>query len=120
MAKVHWRSRRKSLSSVMGQCYDTGHDRTQGHPVPPLPNARASRSDGADRRGMPVRLQLALEQRRDWYRPGRKFTFASQCREVTQVRAKVDWLKAVPVHALQQALRDLDRACQNFFAGRAA
>ena len=62
---------------------------------------------------------LALEQRRDWYRPGRKFNFASQCREVTQLRAEVDWLKAVPVHTLQQALRDLDRAYQNWWAGRA-
>jgi putative transposase len=63
---------------------------------------------------------LALEQRRDWYRPGRKFNFASQCREVTELRAEVDWLKAVPVHALQQALKDLDRAYQNWWAGRAA
>ncbi|MDQ2763021.1 MAG: transposase [Pseudomonadota bacterium] len=62
---------------------------------------------------------LALEQRRDWYRPDRKFTFASQCREVTQLRAEVDWLKDAPVHALQQALRDLDRAYQNWWAGRA-
>lgn len=62
---------------------------------------------------------LALEQRRDWYRPGRNFNFASQCREVTQLRAEVEWLKAVPVHTLQQALRDLDRAYQNWWAGRA-
>ena len=62
---------------------------------------------------------LALEQRRDWYRPGRKFSFASQCREVTALRAEVDWLKAAPVHTLQQALRDLDRAYQNWWAGRA-
>ena len=62
---------------------------------------------------------LALEQRRDWYRPGRRFTFASQCREVTQLRAEVAWLKACPVHTLQQALRDLDRAYQNWWAGRA-
>ena len=61
---------------------------------------------------------LALEQRRDWYRPGRKFNFASQCREVTQLRAEVEWLKAAPVHTLQQALRDLDRAYQNWWAGR--
>jgi len=53
---------------------------------------------------------LALEQRRDWYRPGRKFSFASQCREATALRAEVEWLKAAPVYALQQALRDLDRA----------
>lgn len=61
---------------------------------------------------------LALEQRRDWYRPGRRFNFASQCREVTQLRAEVDWLKAAPVQTLQQALRDLDRAYQNWWAGR--
>ena len=62
---------------------------------------------------------LALEQRRDWHRPGRKFSFASQCREVTVLRAEVDWLKAAPVHTLQQALKDLDRAYQNWWAGRA-
>jgi putative transposase len=62
---------------------------------------------------------LALEQRRDWYRPGRQFNFASQCREVTALRAEVDWLRAVPVHPLQQAIKDLDRAYQNWWAGRA-
>jgi len=64
-------------------------------------------------------FNLALEQRRDWYRPGRKFNFASQCREVTMLRAEVDWLKAAPVHTLQQALKNLDRAYQNWWAGRA-
>jgi putative transposase len=63
---------------------------------------------------------IALEQRRDWYRPGRRFSFASQCREVTMLRAEVDWLKACPVHTLQQALKDLDRAYQNWWAGRAS
>ena len=68
---------------------------------------------------------LALEQRRDWWRRFRSVTggnisYASQCRELTALRAEVDWLKACPVHALQQALKDLDRAYQNFFAGRAA
>jgi putative transposase len=62
---------------------------------------------------------LALEQRRNWYRPGRTFSFASQCREVTALRAEVDWLRAAPVHVLQQALKDLDRAYQNWWAGRA-
>ncbi|QCG93102.1 hypothetical protein E6C67_03940 (plasmid) [Azospirillum sp. TSA2s] len=61
---------------------------------------------------------LALEQRRDWYRPGRQFNVASQCREVTQLRAEVAWLKACPVHTLQQALRDLERAYQIWWAGR--
>ncbi|MBP2307514.1 RNA-guided endonuclease InsQ/TnpB family protein [Azospirillum melinis] len=62
---------------------------------------------------------LALEQRRNWYRPGRKFNFASQCRELTQLRAEVAWLKTAPVHPLQQALRDLERAYQNWWADRA-
>lgn len=62
---------------------------------------------------------LCLEQRRDWWRPGRSFTFASQCREITALRAEVDWLRDVPVHALQQAAKDLDRAYQNWWAGRA-
>jgi putative transposase len=63
---------------------------------------------------------LALEQRRNWYRPGRKFSFASQCREVTMLRAEVEWLRAAPIHPLQQALRDLERAYQNWWAKRAA
>src|SRR5215470_20217389 len=49
---------------------------------------------------------------------GRTFTFASQCRELTQLRAAADWLKAVPVHPLQQALRDLERAYRNWWEGR--
>jgi putative transposase len=61
---------------------------------------------------------LALEQRAEWWKPGRKFNFAGQCREVTMLRSEVDWLKAAPVHTLQQALKDLDRAYQNWWAGR--
>lgn len=61
-------------------------------------------------------FNTALEQRRDWYRHAR-LSFAQQCREVTDCRAAFEWLAAVPVHALQQALRDLDAAFQRFFAG---
>ncbi len=68
---------------------------------------------------------LGLEQRRDWFRQyrantGSNISISSQCRELTALRAEVDWLKAAPVHALQGALRDLDQAYQNFFAGRSA
>lgn len=59
---------------------------------------------------------LALEQRRDWWRPGQRFNFTSQCREVTALRAEIDWRRAVPVHPFQQAIKDLDRACQNWWA----
>lgn len=68
---------------------------------------------------------LGLEQRRDWWRlykanTGHAISFPGQCRELTALRAEVGWLKDAPIHPLQQALRDLDRAYQNFFTGRAA
>lgn len=63
---------------------------------------------------------LALEQRLDWWRPGWRFSFAQQCRELTALRREVDWLRDCPVHALQNALRDVERAYQNWWGGRAA
>ena len=72
-----------------------------------------------------VRLvyNLALEQRRDWWRQyaantGRAIGFAAQCRELTELRGSFDWIAAVSQTCQQQALRDLDRAYANFFAGR--
>jgi putative transposase len=67
---------------------------------------------------------LGLEQRRDWWRSylretGSSISYESQCRELTNLRAEFDWIAAVPCASQQQALRDLDRAFQNFFAGRA-
>jgi putative transposase len=65
---------------------------------------------------------LAWEQRRDHWRAfrratGRSISWASQSREVTQLRAEVDWLSAVPRECLEQALRDLDGAYRRFFKG---
>lgn len=62
---------------------------------------------------------VALEQRRIFWKPGRQFNFASQCREVTALRAEFDWVRDVPVQPLQQAMKDLERAYQNWWAGRA-
>lgn len=62
---------------------------------------------------------LALEQRRDWWRPGRRISYATQCAELAKLRTEVDWLRAIHGHTLQQALKDLDRAFVNFFEGRA-
>lgn len=64
-------------------------------------------------------FNVAWEQRRTFWKPGRRFNFASQCREVTSLRSEFDWLRDVPVHPLQQAIKDLDRAYQNWWAGRA-
>src|SRR5215211_5691493 len=67
---------------------------------------------------------LALEQRRDWWRhyereTGSKLTYVAQARQLTDLRAGFDWIRAVYVSCQQQALRDLDKAFANFFAGRA-
>lgn len=61
---------------------------------------------------------LALEQRATFGRSGRRINYFSQASEVTTLRAEVDWLKSAPVHTMQQALKDLDRAYQNWWAGR--
>ena len=73
-----------------------------------------------------VRLvyNLALEQRRAWWRhyqrqTGGRLNYVAQARELTLLRAAFDWIAAVHVTPQQQALRDLDRAYANFFAGRA-
>ncbi len=66
---------------------------------------------------------LALEQRRDWWRNyaraiGSKLNYVAQARQLTDLRAAFDWIRAVYVSCQQQALRDLDRTFVNFFAGR--
>src|SRR5215217_1956685 len=67
---------------------------------------------------------LALEQRRDWWRlyereTGQRLNYVAQARQLTDLRAEFDWIRSVYVSCQQQALRDLDRAFLNFFAGRA-
>jgi len=63
---------------------------------------------------------LALEQRLMWRRERGPITLKSQSQQLTDLRREIDWMQAAPVHALQSALKDLDRAFQNFFAGRAS
>lgn len=67
---------------------------------------------------------LALEQRRDWYRQfknqtGRHLSYVSQARELTVLRAEFAWVSAVSTICQQQALRDLDAAFVRFFTGAA-
>jgi putative transposase len=59
---------------------------------------------------------LALDQRRTWGQRHR-LSYNQQQSEITDLRADVDWLKAVPVHALQMAVRALDNAFQRFLSG---
>lgn len=58
---------------------------------------------------------------------GKYLSYESLAKQLTAWRAgeptpsgrQAPWLKEAPVHALQHALKDLDRAYQNFFAKRA-
>lgn len=61
---------------------------------------------------------LGLEQRLMWRRrKGPTPGLAEQNRQLTEARAAFPWLAAGSVTVQQQALRDLDQAWRNFFAG---
>ncbi len=73
-------------------------------------------------------FNIGLEQRAMWTRDrhnrgpalsAAKVTTVTQMRELAQLRGDLDWLRAGSSSVQQAALRDLDRAFQNFFAGRA-
>ncbi|MGW2721168.1 RNA-guided endonuclease InsQ/TnpB family protein [Streptomyces sp. NPDC001492] len=53
-----------------------------------------------------------LDQRRQYRHRGGWMNFAPQCAELADAKREHDWLKAAPSHILQQALRDVDRACR--------
>jgi len=50
----------------------------------------------------------------------KRVTTATQMRELAELRRELDWLRAGSSSVQQAALRDLDRAFQNFWAGRAS
>jgi putative transposase len=63
---------------------------------------------------------LGLEQRRDHNRrfkalSGRSISVVQQINELPALKKDFPFLKDVPSHCLQQALRDLDKAYQRFF-----
>src|SRR5215471_5482777 len=58
----------------------------------------------------------ALERRQYEYRNyGFSLAYVPQAKELTVRRAAKNWLEFVPIHALQNALRDLDEAFSRFF-----
>jgi putative transposase len=63
---------------------------------------------------------LALQKER-YERGEKKLGYAGLCKLLTEWRnsAETAWLGDAPVHPLQQALKDLERAYANFFAKRA-
>ena len=68
-------------------------------------------------------FNLGLEQRALWTEQRRYFAqkvnLATQMRELAELRGELDWLAAGSSVVQQAALRDLDKAYKNFFAGRA-
>lgn len=73
-------------------------------------------------------FNIGLEQRAMWRREKHVrgemspagVTYNTQARELRDLRAELDWLRAGSSSVQQQALRDLDRAFANFYAGRAS
>jgi putative transposase len=64
-------------------------------------------------------FNLGKEQRDAALRLGRRMPgYATQC-DLTELRAEVDWIRAVPVQVCQQALRDCDVAFQRYVRGLA-
>ncbi|MFF7357184.1 transposase [Streptomyces filipinensis] len=55
----------------------------------------------------------ALEQRREYERRGAWMNYTPQCAGLADAKRDHPWLKAAPSHALQQTLKDLDRACRD-------
>jgi putative transposase len=53
-----------------------------------------------------------LEQRREYRRRGAWMNYDAQAHELFDAKTEHSWLKEVPGHCLQQALRDLDAACR--------
>lgn len=65
---------------------------------------------------------LALEQRRDFHRQfkcatGRTLNYATQGRQLTELRREFPWIAETPANCLHGALQDLDKAFAAFFRG---
>lgn len=68
---------------------------------------------------------ICLEQRRDWWkryqeRTGDNPNYVTQSRQLTTLRAECDFIRAVSQTAEQMAMKALDTAFKNFFAGRSS
>lgn len=53
-----------------------------------------------------------LEQRREYRRRGAWINYFEQCGQLAEAKREFEWLCEPPKDALQQTLRDLDRACR--------
>ncbi len=86
------------------------------------PNGEQRRAMGCFAGSRRFVYNKALALQKTHYEAGGKFIgYVAMAKHLTEWRNCVEtpWLKDAPVHPLQQALKDLDRAYQNFFARRA-
>ena len=54
-----------------------------------------------------------------WWHRRKRASYTKQCAELIELKKEFSWLCEVHSQVLQQALRNLDRAYRNSFAGRA-
>src|SRR6202051_895832 len=87
-----------------------------------LPNGEQERRMRRCARSCRFVFNKALAVQKERYERGeKKLSYAGLCQLLTQWRnaTETPWLADAPTHPLQQALKDLERAYQNFFARRA-
>src|SRR5580698_3047663 len=87
------------------------------------PTATQAESLHAWSRSLRFLWNWMLAQRRDAYSAseGRlRINYFDQAAQLPAMKAMLPWMALAPSQALQQTLRDLDRAFVNFFEGRAA
>jgi putative transposase len=107
----------------MGTCDDLFMQRPQAFRFEQMPTGEHTRAMSRFAGSCRFVFNRALALQKDRYEGGeKKLGYAGLCKELTawRNRAESSWLALVPVHPLQQALKDLERAYVNFFAGRAA
>ncbi len=123
MLKTQWRPRRMSLFSSIDQTILCDMQRLQAYQFALKPNGeqqRLMRRFAGSCRHV-YNKALALQQAR--HEAGeKKLSYAALCKALTEWKAGPEtlWLNETPSQALQQALKNLERAYQNFFEKRAA
>lgn len=121
--KTQCRPGRMSLSAVIGQLYRALVRLMKAYRfrLEPKPNLAREMGRVAGCCRFIFNRGLELERQR-FLRNEKHLGYAELCKELTNWRHALgtEFLAAAPIHPLQQALKDLDRAYRNFFEGRAS
>ena len=97
------------------KCYDS----KEGFQVSFLPDRRTAGGPRQSLRAHPIRVELGFGASDEYLlRRRRKPELHDTARRLTDLKKEKTWLREVSSVALQQKLRDLDQAFQNFFDGR--